>query len=121
MQRSPLQRHFRALDRTGNSSCNDIVPETMTGVYVVAGTRLSTNISSGAILAGGGTGTIVVNSLLVPRTSLPNLRLWETSTLTEALKQPKPTFAEALTLMFVSVDVVVLMSMVTSIVASENW
>ena len=82
---------------------------------------MSITVSSGVMRGGGGTGTILVTRWLVPCTSLPNLRLCVASTLIDALQQANPTLALTPTLMLVSLDEVVLMSMVTSIVASENW
>src|SRR5919106_1104744 len=86
-----------------------------------AGGRRSMTVTSGKIRGGGGTGISFTNSRLVPRTSFWNLLLWETSTRTDALQQAKPTFALNPTLMFVSDEVVVLMSIVTSMDASANW
>ena len=63
----------------------------------------------------------MVFSLLVPWTSLPNLRLWLTSVWMLPPQRPKPALAEALTSMSVSRSVVVLMSISTSMTASENW
>lgn len=83
--------------------------------------RRSTVWICGNRRGGGGTGTIRVISFDVPWTSFWNFRLWLTSALTDALQQAKPTLASTLTLTLVSVDVVVLMSISTSIEASANW